>query len=313
MDLEGAHEALHQLGFRPQFVAAGMESFVFDIGSTMLAKVWITKGPLEVQQLHAFYLELRERQLPFATPKISEVFETHAGSSVSIEERLIGVPLKDLLDSEPDNEMLNEQGMKAVVSVVEALNAVVDLPAARELPLLGHPSLWTGNSTWGTVLGELVTLRVNRYRTTLERSVSDLGKKVTRIVSLLKSLNVSRRGVIHGDICTQNVLVDEATLTPKGLIDFGFLTTSADPLFDAVISTLIFDMYSPCAHEARRSLRDIYLKKWGEQFTDVYPLYKAAYALVTSNAYSEEGEDGHFQWCVDVLNDQETDAIAAGA
>ena len=30
-------------------------------------------------------------------------------------------------------------------------------------------------------------------------------------------------------------------------------------------------------------------------------LYKAAYAIATSNAYDPEGRDGHFVWCVQLL------------
>ncbi|GAC1392798.1 MAG: hypothetical protein NVS4B11_16060 [Ktedonobacteraceae bacterium] len=60
MDSKSANEALHQLGFNPQFVAAGMEGFVFDIGNAMLAKVWIKKDYAEVRQLHSFYTQLKE-------------------------------------------------------------------------------------------------------------------------------------------------------------------------------------------------------------------------------------------------------------
>ncbi|HEU5380457.1 MAG TPA: phosphotransferase, partial [Ktedonobacteraceae bacterium] len=278
-----------------------------------LAKVWITKGASEIEPLRSFYTQLRERQLPFATPLISEVLETQVGTAVSIEEALKGIPLKDLLDREPDNETLLEKGIIAAASVVEALNSVGDLPAARGLPILGASSLWTPNSSWGTVLSNLVTIRVNRYKDVVSRSVSNLEKKVTHIVSLLKSLSVTHMGIVHGDICTPNVLVDESSFVPTGLLDFGFLSTSADPLFDAVISTLIFDMYSSHAQEVRRRLHKIYSQKWGQQFAGVYPLYKAAYALATSNAYSEEGDDGHFRWCVDILNDEETGALVAQA
>ncbi len=304
MDSTGAKEALYQLGFKPQFVAAGMEGFVFDVGNSLLAKVWIKKSYGEVVQLRFFYIQLREKQLPFATPGIREILENNSGLVISIEERLAGVPLKDILERNPANAGLYKKGMDAVITVVESLGTIGDIPVARELAILGESSLRTPDSTWSTMLGEVVNQRANRYKVVLEKYVFDFESKVTRIVSLLKALNIPRVGVVHGDICPENVLVDEATVTPISLLDFGFLTTSADPFFDAVISTLIFDMYSPSMQKARESLRNIYSQKWGQPFRDIYLLYRAAYALMTSNAYSEDGDDGHFRWCVNILNDE---------
>lgn len=306
MNLDNANEALRQLGFNPQFVAAGMEGFVFDVSSSRLAKVWITKSLLEVQQISSFYTRLGERKLPFATPQIHDVLESYTGSVVSIEERLTGVTLRSILENNPDNEVLYNKGMIAVVSIVEALMTIGDIPIVRKLPLLGETSMWTPNSTWGMVLANLVALRANRYKSVLAQFVPNIEYITTRVVSLIKSLNVTHVGVIHGDICPENVLVDEGTLAPTALLDFSFLTTSADPLFDAVISTLIFEMYSSRVQKVRKSLYNAYSQKQGQHFVDVYPLYKTAYALITSNVYSEDGNDGHFGWCVDILNDEET-------
>jgi hypothetical protein len=216
-----------------------------------------------------------------------------------------GVPLQSLLQREPENELLQERGRATVVAVVEALSDAGDIPTARQLALLGTSLLWTPEATWGLVIARLVALRANRYRSILEHAVDNFEQKLRHIVSLLETVYTPRLGVIHGDICTQNILVDEETWRPSGLLDFGFLSTSADPLFDAVISALIFDMYSPHAFTHRAHLFELYIRKW-TRFADVYPLYKAAYALATSNAYSESGEDGHFRWCVDILNDAET-------
>jgi aminoglycoside phosphotransferase (APT) family kinase protein len=306
MDIDSANKSLRQLGFKSQFLAAGMEGFVFDIGHTMLAKVWINQTPLAIQQLRSFYTQLRTTHLPFATPEIHEVLETASGVTVSIEERLPGVPLKSILERNSDNEVLSKTGMEAVISVVEALQIIGDVPAVRDLAVLNGSSLWTQHYTWNTFFSDLVTLRVNKYKAVLEGAVSNLEHIVKRVVSLLQPLSAVSVGVIHGDICTENVLVDDATMTPTGLLDFGFLTTSADPLFEAVISTLIFDMYSPRMPKVRKILHDTYAQKWGQPFIDRYPLYKALYALVTSNAYSKDGEDGHFRWCMEILNDEET-------
>jgi hypothetical protein len=309
MNSASAKEALYQLGFQPQFIAAGMEGFVFDIGNSLLAKVWIKKSYEEVVQLRSFYTQLREKQLPFTTPRIHEILENRDGLVISIEERLSGVPLKDILERNSGNAVLYQKGMDAVVTVVESLGTIGDIPVARELAILGEPSSRTSKSTWSTMLGEVVNQRANKYKVVLEKYVFNFESKATRSISLLKALHIPRVGVVHGDICPENVLVDEATITPISLLDFGFLTTSADPFFDAVVSTLIFDMYSPHMQKTRENLWNMYSQKWGQPFRDIYPLYRATYALMTSNAYSEDGDDGHFRWCVDILNDEETNMI----
>ncbi|GHO88836.1 phosphotransferase family protein [Dictyobacter formicarum] len=304
MDRQSADMILRQAGFTPEFVAAGMEGFVFAVGNDMLAKVWLHKTEAEVQLLATFYAQLREQLLPFATPLIHNVFSTSQGYIISIEERLAGVPLKGMLERDPDNIRLRQQGMAATVGVVTALASVEDLPAARELALMGEPSSWDYHASWGAILGELVEKRARRYQTILERAVYNFESKLTTVIAELNTLHIPRTGIIHGDICPENILIDPASMAPIGLLDFGFLTTAGDPCFDAVLATLFFDMYSPHAHEARQELRTMLANASdpGPRINQLYPLYAAAYALAGSNAYSEDGQDGHFQWCIDILN-----------
>ncbi len=313
VDRAQAEEELRHLGLQPQFLAAGMEGLVFTIGPDLLAKVWWTRDAPGVGRLRDFYDGLSAMPLPFRTPQIQDVLQAPGGHTVSIEARLPGVPLRLLLDQAPDDEALRQQGMSAVAAVVTALSALDDIPAARALPLLDAPSPWRPGVSWGNVLADLVCQRVSRYRTVLAQWAPSLAITVEWVVAQLRALDVPTLGVVHGDICPENVLVAPATITPLALLDFGFLTTSADPLFDAVLSTLLYDMYSPRAGAARAYLHAVYAGHWGQRFTRVYPLYKEAYALATSNAYSDTGQDGHFRWCMDILNDQETATLIAGA
>jgi len=39
-----------------------------------------------------------------------------------------------------------------------------------------------------------------------------------------------------------------------------------------------------------------------EMETSVLLAYRAVYALLTSNVYSTDGKDGHYRWCVEMLN-----------
>jgi len=109
MDRKSAKDVLAQFGFESQFVAAGMEGLVFDIGNARIAKVWIKKEYGEVEHLRSFYAQLREKPLPFATPQIHEVLETQSRLVVSIEERLPGITLKSMLERDPERDMLSQK------------------------------------------------------------------------------------------------------------------------------------------------------------------------------------------------------------
>ncbi|GLV55449.1 hypothetical protein KDH_22930 [Dictyobacter sp. S3.2.2.5] len=308
MDKQNASMILQAAGLAPEFVAAGMEGFVFAIGDNRLAKVWLRQTEADVRLLATFYAQLRGQHLPFATPLMHDVFSTAQGYAVSLEERLAGVPLKSILERDPNNDGVRQRGMAATVSMVSALASVEDLPTAHELALMGESSPWKSHTSWGAVLGALVDRRARRYRTLLERNVANFASILNNVIAELNALQIPRTGVIHGDICPENILVDPDSMKPIGLLDFGFLTTAGDPCFDAVLATLFFDMYSPHAREARQELLDMLAQTSnpGPRINQLYPLYAAAYALAGSNAYSDNDQDGHFQWCVNLLNNRDS-------
>ena len=90
--------------------------------------------------------------------------------------------------------------------------------------------------------------------------------------------------VVHGDLCGANILVDDH-LEPMSVLDFGFLSTLGDPAFDASITSAIFEMYGPHAHELDEQLITTMQRAFGYG-RDTLLAYRAAYALLTSNAYS---------------------------
>lgn len=292
----------HRLGFQPSFLARGMEGIVFDLGQDRVGKVWFSKPVEDVRLLQQFYGQLRDRPLRFSTPRIRDVVEMSNGIAASIEERLPGTPLKHFRDMLPRDQTLQAKTIGSFVRVVAELSTIADVPASREFSLI-NVRVPTGLAgTWGEALAYVIQRRVDDSRAVLGRAVPDLDAIAMHTVTALRELPRVAPHVIHGDICTENILVDPVTLQPTALIDFGFLTTSGDPIFDAVVATLIYDMYSPLAAESRRELHRIFAEQYGEIFIRRYPLYRAAYALATATAYSPEGSDGHFAWCAEILN-----------
>jgi aminoglycoside phosphotransferase (APT) family kinase protein len=105
--------------------------------------------------------------------------------------------------------------------------------------------------------------------------------------------------IVHGDLCGVNVLVDDA-LGPLAVLDWGFLSTAADPRFEAAVSAGIFNMYGPHA----RAIEDQIVAALDDTLgydAQVLRVYRAAYAVLTNNVYDPAGEDGHFAWCVATL------------
>ncbi len=102
----------------------------------------------------------------------------------------------------------------------------------------------------------------------------------------------------HGDICPENVLVDDdCRLT--AVLDWGFLTMLADPVLEMALTSGFFDMYGPHALRTERRLSDLFAEAFDVEHADVLR-FKAVYALIGANAYSGTA-DGHFQWCAAVL------------
>ncbi|RQX09092.1 hypothetical protein [Micromonospora arida] len=60
-------------------------------------------------------------------------------------------------------------------------------------------------------------------------------------------------------------------------------------------------MYGPEAAQAERDLLDRIEARLGYDRVALL-VYRAAYSLITANAYDPTGQDGHCAWCVAALN-----------
>ncbi|MEU2611363.1 phosphotransferase [Micromonospora sp. NPDC007271] len=160
--------------------------------------------------------------------------------------------------------------------------------------------MWQGHRTWAGALRALLDRRVAAFHPTLRGTVDMFDEKLARVRHLIDGLRPPRTVTIHGDLVRENVLVTPAG-EPAALLDWGFLSTEADPAFEASITAGVFDMYGP----AGRSLDE----EWVENLCRLFGhtrhqllFYRAVYALLTSNSYDAEGQDGHFAWCAAALN-----------
>ncbi|WP_344639631.1 phosphotransferase family protein [Kitasatospora cystarginea] len=260
-------------------LAAGMEGAVYRLGGGLIGKVWGRRGIAELTSLQEFYDDITAARLPFATPQILDVLKVER-TSVTIERELPGRPLKQAVSRRPGNQLLAED------AVVEVLHALATVPASATMHRLAvldeQQPLWNGADL-------------------LRAAVAPVGFEYVhgRLLELVDRQTSRPLSVVHGDLCAENILVDD-DLRPVALLDFGFLSTVGDPAFDASVAAGILDMYGPAAREVDDRLTARIAREFGYP-VELLLLYRVAYSIATANAYALDGDDGHFAWCAQVL------------
>jgi aminoglycoside phosphotransferase (APT) family kinase protein len=290
--------ALTEAGYRPGgVIGSGMGGVVVDLGDDLVAKTWHACPPEELERLRTFYDAVRDSGLALSTPTIVRVLavgDRHA----TIERRLPGRPLREEMGDRPYE--LADRDIDCILAVLAALQGPQPTRPMSSLPVHPGESAFAPDATFGSSLAALVERRVRRFRAVLSRDVPQLGRLVPAVTSRLRALPTPRPALIHGDLIPANVMVDDDHAA-TGILDFGFLSTVGDPRFDAAVAAGIHDMYGPRAQTNEAVLDDAVIERFGYD-QDVLHLYRAAYALVTSNCFSASGDDGHFAWCTALLN-----------
>lgn len=278
-------------------VGAGMEGAVYALGDDLVAKVWGERPAGQLRRLRSFYAYLDSVGMPFLTPLFHEVREV-SGRAVTMERRLPGVPLDDERFAGADAW---PGVLSCVAAVLDAFAGVPDAPQLRALPVLDEDTaLWAGRRHWPQALCGLVARRADRSGGLLGESVPDFDGKLEKLLRGLAAIEGAATTLVHGDLIPGNILVDD-DLRPLAVLDFGFLSTAADPAFDAAVTASVYDMYGPAARETEARIDETLIPLFGyDPFR--LALYRAAYAVITSNAYDPFGRDGHFRWCADMLS-----------
>lgn len=279
-------------------LAAGVEGAVYRLGNGTVAKVWAHRRRPELLLAQRFSADVAASDLPFATPVILRVEEV-GQTAVTYERELHGVPLRQrLTDARPE---LDASTLSCLVQVVKALATVAATPAMRQLPVLDEDRpLWTGTDDFPAALIALLQRRTARHGELLARHVPGFWLHYGRLLRKLDAVDRVPDTVLHGDLVAGNILVDDGG-RPAAVLNFGFLSTAGDPRMDAAVTALITDMYGPHGPARVTVLTRTFAGELGYPI-DVLLAYQAAYATATSNAFTDDGSDGHFAWCVAQLN-----------
>jgi aminoglycoside phosphotransferase len=297
--LAAAQRILSNLRLPPRaHIGSGMEAHVFAVGDERVAKVWHAKRLNEITALQSFYEMVDGLALPFATPVIDAVYDV-PGGAVSIERALPGTPMSEVVAV--DQEAMPAWAINAVTSVLTALRDHPVQEAQRPLPMIDV--VLSGEAvSKGPIpmLLEVADRKMKRYGDQLRRSVQDFDEVYAQTVHQLQQVSAAGEQVVHGDLCPPNILLGP-DLSVSAVIDWGFLSHVGDTSFDASIACGIYDMYGPFARPHDEAILSACVSRHGYD-RHCLLVYRALYAILTSNAYSDDGTDGHYAWCVATLN-----------
>jgi hypothetical protein len=283
-------------GARP--LAAGVEGAVYRLGAGTVAKVW-GRPPDDIDLTRRVYADIARRPLPFRTPEILET-ETVDGVLVTYERELAGAPIAPDSAVRAPARDLAPGTVEALLTVLRGLAAVPGTEAMRQLTVQGDDRpLWQDRTRFPDALAALVERAADRHRDLLAARVPGLAAVVERLARDLRALPDAPVAVIHGDLVPPNVHVDDAG-RPVAVLDFGFFTTAGDPAFEAAVTAAVWDMYGPHAEAHTDELTRIFAAELHHS-PETLRRYRAAYALATYDLFSDDGTDGHFRWCAEVL------------
>jgi aminoglycoside phosphotransferase (APT) family kinase protein len=286
-------------------LAAGVEGAIYDLGDGTVAKVWGQRHEAELILMQNFYADIASAGLPFATPEILAVEEI-SGTAVTFERKLPGRPLQAHVGV--DGQQIAPGAARCVIEVLRSLSSVPATPSMRQLPVLDEDRpLWAGAKDFQSALLSLLQRRVSRFGNIVRSQLRDFDLRYARLREKVAAIDTRPDVALHGDLVPSNILVDQ-DLRPLSVLDFGFLTTAGDPCLDAAIAAAVTDMYGPHALQSTRALTAQIADDLSYP-ADTLLLYQAAYAVATSNAFTADGSDGHFAWCVRQLARADVTAI----
>lgn len=296
--VEIAQQKLSHFGVRHvDYIASGMEGHVFRLEHQSVAKVWHHKTLAEITLLKDFYEQVQTLEFPFETPLITQGQEVD-GTTISIEKELHGTSMRTLVKE--DEVEPPPFAFEAVLSILSSLKDKRLISDKVHLPILGiMPSRQSKESGSRAVLLEVAYQKVKKYGDQLRRSVPDFDWIYERTIKHLREARVEEMQAVHGDLCPENILLDaEGKVT--AVLDWGLMSLFGDSMLDASFACGIYNMYGP----HHRQIDEIFLKTCEARLgysRERLLLYRALYAFIQSNAFSEDGNDGHYSWCVENL------------
>ncbi len=278
-------------------IGSGMEGMIFGSqNSNEIVKIWNSKTLDHLLLLKKFYASFNNKLNGIQTPFIKEIHQ-YNGQSVTIEKRLPGTALSNLIsltDPLPSNI-----AVKALIKAFSEMELITE-ETMKALPILNDTKTFWSKKSWSESIMSNIKTKRFKFTTQLDRDIKNLDIILDAIHAFLQNRSEKPLNLIHGDLFPENIHVFENGYL-SSILDFGFMSTLGDPAFDVSISSAIYNMYNSCASKHDDFLVDILVDQLGHDKTTLLA-YRAVYALLTSHAYDPSGEDGHYKWCIKMIN-----------
>jgi Phosphotransferase enzyme family len=295
---------LQKYGLSPDSqISRGMEAEVYAYGADSVLKLYAGTAALaDLQILKDFYDSLAQQPTPYQLPHIHTVTEEE-GCLVTTEQRLAGTKLSSVLPSFSAQQV--DEVMERYLTAALALSNLQVPPTFNRYKLFDPDHLSQPNhGDWHQFLWCYSNYKLVQLAPFFKRDVSGFATKLGAICAVLDQPYTDDYHLIHGDYFPGNLLINEEHEITT-LLDFGLFTLRGDYLFDIATGWVFFDMYN----ELKVGIRDRYLKvvinRLGEGVRGKLYRYVLIYSLLSADTYSPDCTDGHYQWCVANLNNQE--------
>jgi fructosamine-3-kinase len=284
-------------------LSSGMEAEVYAYGRDAVLKLYVGTASLtDLRILQDFYNSLDRRLVPYALPRIYTVAE-EAGLLITIEQRLTGTCLSAVLPMLSADRL--DRLMQRYLTAALALSHI-QAPSGFERYKLFDPDGLSQrvNGDWHQFLSRYLTYKLAQVAPYLSRDVPQFALKVQQLRAVLDQPYRGDERLIHGDFFPGNLLInDQYDIT--ALLDFGLLTMYGDYLFDIATGWVFFDMYDELEVQVRERYLAMLLERLGEHIRGKLYRYVLIYSIISANTYSSNCSDGHYQWCVANLCDQQ--------
>jgi aminoglycoside phosphotransferase len=295
---------LQRYGLSPEhLIRKGMEAEVYAFGSGGILKLYNgTTNLAYLTSLQTFYATIDSSALSYSLPYI-ETVAAEGDICISIERRLPGDPMSEKLPTLTKKQM--DYVMHAYLAAARELTKI-QIPADFDRYKLfdAEDISRRRDGDWHQFLGRYLSQKLSQVATYLKRDVKNFDLNVQRLYTILAQPYAGNYSVIHGDFFPGNILVDERRRI-TALLDFGSLTMYGDSLFDIATGWVFFDMYEELKANLRERYLAIILETLGTSVREKLYFYVLLYSLLSANTYSSTCADGHYQWCVENLNNRE--------
>jgi len=295
---------LQRYGLSPnELIRKGMEAEVYAIGTDAVLKLYIgTTNLAYLTTLQNFYASFNQSAISYSLPYIQTV-ASEGDICISTERQLPGTPMSAILPM-LTNKQMDSMMQAYLAAALELTNVQIPSDFDRYKLFDADGISRRTNGDWHQFLTRYLTQKLTQVTYYLNKDVRNFAVKVKQLYTILAQPYTSNYHLVHGDFFPGNILIDKMCHV-TALLDFGLLTMYGDSLFDIATGWVFFDMYDELKVNIRERYLSMTLETLGRRVRGNLYRYVLLYSVLSANTYSSKCTDGHYQWCVANLNNQE--------